>query len=75
MTEAFDGSDLHCWRLDGRRQRLEDRRTERRETGAPARREHWAQQAASIGMTIDEILQAGKKRGRGNGGKHQDAAA
>ena len=46
-----------------------------RETGAPALREQWGEQAAAIGMTIEEILQAGKKRGRGNGGKHQDAVA
>jgi hypothetical protein len=39
--------------------------------GETALREQWTEQAAAIGMTIEEILQAGRKRGRGNGAKHQ----
>ncbi len=39
-----------------------------RETGAPALREQWAQQAAAIGMTIEEIVEGGKaRRGRARG--------
>ena len=33
-----------------------------RETGAPTLREQWAEQAAAIGMTIEEIVEGGKGR-------------
>ena len=42
-----------------------------RETGAPALRDQWGQQAAAIGMTIEEIIEGGKaksRRGRGRNG-------
>ena len=36
-----------------------------REVGGPALREKFAEEAAAIGMTIDEIVQTGaKRRGR-----------
>jgi hypothetical protein len=70
-----DISGMNFQQLEELRTRVEHRVTEMRETGAPSLREQWAEQAAAIGMTIEEILQAGKKRGRGNGGKHQDALA
>jgi hypothetical protein len=35
---------------------VEHRVTEMRETGAPSLREQWAEQAAAIGMTIEEIV-------------------
>jgi hypothetical protein len=35
---------------------VEHRVTEIRETGAPSLREQWAEQAAAIGMTIEEIV-------------------
>ncbi len=69
-----DISGMNFQQLEELRNRVEHRVTEMRETGAPALREQWAEQAAAIGMTIEEILQAIKKRGRGNGGKQQDAA-
>lgn len=71
MQQAIDISAFNFQQLDELRKSVEHRVTEMRETGAPALREQWAQQAAAIGMTMDEILQAGKKRGRGNAGKHQ----
>jgi hypothetical protein len=72
--ESIDITGLNFQQLEELRNRLEHRVTEMRETGAPALREQWGEQAAAIGMTIEEILQAGKKRGRGNGGKHQQEA-
>ena len=68
---AVDINGFNFQQLEALRNRVEHRVTEMLETGAPALREQWTEQAAAIGMTIEEILQAGKKRGRGNGGKHQ----
>jgi hypothetical protein len=70
-----DISGMNFQQLEELRTRAEHRMTEMRETGAPALREQWGEQAAAIGMTIEEILQVSKKRGRGNGGKQQDAAS
>jgi hypothetical protein len=43
-----------------------------RETGAPTLHEQWAEQAATIGMTIEEIVEGGKGR-RGRGRRSGDA--
>jgi hypothetical protein len=67
--EAIDISSLNFQQVEELRSRCEHRATEMRETGAPALREQWAEQAAAIGMTIDEIVQSGKRRSRGNSGK------
>jgi hypothetical protein len=40
-----------------------------RETGAPALRERFMQEAAALGLTIEDIVQAGGKSTRGKG-KH-----
>ena len=72
---AIDITGFNFHQLEELRSRVEHRVTEMRETGAPALREQWTEQAAAIGMTIEEILQAGKKRGRSNGGEHQQEAA
>ena len=72
---AIDITGLNFHQLEELRSRVEHRVTEMRETGAPALREQWTEQAAAIGMTIEGILQSGKKRGRGNGGKHQQESA
>jgi hypothetical protein len=71
---AIDITGLNFHQLEELRGRVEHRVTEMRATGAPTLRERWTEQAAAIGMTIEEILQAGKKRGRGNGSKHQQDA-
>jgi hypothetical protein len=47
----------HAEQLDDLRTRVEHRVTEMRETGAPVLREQWAEQAAAIGMTIEEIVE------------------
>jgi len=66
MMNAIDISGLDFQQLDNLRNRVEQRVTEMRETGAPALREQWAGQAAAIGMTIEEIVEGGKgRRGRG----------
>jgi hypothetical protein len=66
MTEAIDISHLNFQQLDELRNRVEHSVTEMRETGAPALREQWAEQAAAIGMTVEEIVEGGKgRRGRG----------
>lgn len=77
MTTAIDISGLTFQELNDLRGRIDARVQEMRETGAPALRERFAQEAAAIGLTIEEIVQAGKsKRGRpSNGGKHHDAQA
>ena len=65
ITEAIDITGLSFQQLDQLRTRVEQRVTEKRETGAPALREQWTEQAAAIGMTIDEILEGAKaKRAR-----------
>ena len=74
MTQAIDINGFNFQQLDELRKSLEHRVTEMRETGAPALREQWGQQAAAIGMTIEEIVEGGKgRRGRGRGGRNGDA--
>jgi hypothetical protein len=47
------------------RERIDEKVREMREVGGPALREKFAEEAAAIGMTIDEIVQTGtKRRGR-----------
>ena len=59
MTEAIDITGLSFQQLDQLRTRVVHRVTEMRETGAPALREQWTEQAAAIGMTIEKILAGG----------------
>ena len=64
--ESIDITGLNFQQLEELRNRLEHRVTEMRETGAPALREQWGEQAAAIGMTIEEIIEGAKgRRGRG----------
>lgn len=71
--EAIDISGLNFHQLEELRTRAEHRITEMRETGGPALREQWAEEASAIGMTIEEIVQAGAKR-RGRVAKERDGA-
>ena len=74
MTQAIDISGFNFQQLDELRKSVEHRVTEMRETGAPALREQWGQQAAAIGMTIDEIVEGAKaKRSRGRGGPSRES--
>jgi hypothetical protein len=70
-TAQIDITGLNFQQLEELRTRAEQRVTEMRETGAPALRDQWGQQAAAIGMTIEEIIEGGKaksRRGRGRNG-------
>jgi len=64
---------LNFHQLEELRTRAEHRITEMRETGAPALRERWGEQAAAIGMTIEEIVEGGKPKGRRGRGRNGDA--
>jgi hypothetical protein len=77
MTVAIDISGLNFQELNELRGRIETRVQEMRETGAPQLREEFMQKAAALGLTIEDVVQAGKgKRGRpANGGKHHEANA
>jgi hypothetical protein len=47
------------------RERIEDRVREMRESCGPALRERFVEEAAAIGMTLEEVVQlGGKRRGR-----------
>jgi hypothetical protein len=48
--------------LSALRERIEERVREMRETEGPALRERFVQEAAAIGMTIEELVQLGAKR-------------
>lgn len=70
-TQSIDISGLNVHQLEELRTRAEQRITEMRELGAPALREQWGEEAAAIGMTIEEIVEGGKaksRRGRGRNG-------
>jgi hypothetical protein len=70
----LDISGLNFQQLEELRNRLEQRVTEMREVGAPALREQWGQQAAEIGMTMEEIVEGAKgRRGRPKGGRNGEA--
>jgi hypothetical protein len=66
----LDTSDVEIGNMDypalaALRERIEEKVREMREVGGPALREKFAEEAAAIGMTIDEIVQTGaKRRGR-----------
>ena len=61
----MDISRMDYAQLSALRERIEERVREMRETEGPALRERVMQQAAAIGMTIDELVQLGtKRRGR-----------
>jgi hypothetical protein len=65
VTEQIDIGGLNFGELSSLRGRIDDRVKEMRETGAPALRERFMQEAAALGLTIEEIVQAGaKRRGR-----------
>jgi hypothetical protein len=53
------------------RERIEDRVREMRETGGPALRERFIEEAAAIGMSLEEVVQLGSKR-RGRPAKDRD---
>ena len=48
--------------LSALRERIEERVRQMRETEGPALRERMIEQAAAIGMTLEELVQLGTKR-------------
>jgi hypothetical protein len=65
MLEDVDIASMDYPALSALRERIDEKVREMREVGGPALREKFAEEAAAIGMTIDEIVQTGaKRRGR-----------
>ena len=71
MTQESDISAMNFVQLSALRERVEQRVREMRETEGPALRERFIEEAAAIGMTIEELVQLGAKR-RGRPAKDKD---
>lgn len=71
MTQEVDISAMDYAQLSALRGRIDERVREMRETEGPALRERFMQQAAAIGMNIEELVQLGTKR-RGRSTKEKD---
>ena len=71
MTQEPDISGMNFVQLSTLRERIDERVREMRETEGPALRERFIEQAAAIGMTIEELVQLGAKR-RGRPAKEKD---
>jgi hypothetical protein len=71
MTQDVDISAMDYSQLSALRGRIDDRVREMRETEGPALRERFVQQAAAIGLTIEELAQPSTKR-RGRTTKDKD---
>jgi hypothetical protein len=72
---AIDISGLNFLELNELRARIEARIDEMRSTGLPALRERFAEQAPEFGLTVEEIMQAGRQTKRGRARKHSSEAA
>ena len=73
MTQEFDISSMDYAQLSALRGRIDERVRDMRETEGPALRERFMQQAAAIGMSIEELVQLGaKRRGRPAKEKNED---
>ena len=65
MLDKVNIDELDYPSLSGLRERIDQKVREMREVGGQALREKFAEEAAAIGMTIEEIVQTGaKRRGR-----------
>ena len=71
MTQDVDISSMDYAQLSALRGRIDERVRDMRETEGPALRERFMQQAAAIGMSIEELGQLGAKR-RGRSTKDKD---
>jgi hypothetical protein len=66
-------ADMNFGQLSALRDRIDERVREMRETEGPALRERFIEEAAAIGMTIEELVQLGaKRRGRPPQEKEED---
>ena len=57
MTATIEIGELKFQELTELRERIETRVQEMRETGAPALREKFTEEAAAFGLTVEEIMQ------------------
>ena len=71
MAPEVDIAGMDFGELSALRERIEERVREMRETEGPALRERFIEEAAAIGMTIEELVQLGAKR-RGRAGKDKE---
>jgi hypothetical protein len=71
MTPDMDIAAMNFGQLSALRERIDERVREMRETEGPALRERFIEEAAAIGMTIEELVQLGSKR-RGRPPKDKD---
>ncbi len=73
MNQDVDISSMDYAQLSALRGRIDERVRDMRETEGPALRERFMQQAAAIGMSIEELVQMGaKRRGRPAKDKAED---
>ncbi len=73
MSPVADIAGMNFGQLSALRDRIDDRVREMRETEGPALRERFIEEAAAIGMTIEELVQLGaKRRGRPPKDKEED---
>ena len=71
MAPAVDIAGMDFGQLSALRGQIDERVREMRETEGPALRERFIEEAAAIGMTIEELVQLGAKR-RGRPPKEKD---
>jgi hypothetical protein len=71
MLDEVDIVNMDFRALSSLRERIDEKIREMRELGGPALREKFAEEAAAIGMTIEEIVQTGQKR-RGRSPKDRE---
>ena len=60
--ETIDISTLNYMQLNELRTRIDQRMTEMRETGVPQLQSRFAEEAAALGLTMEDIVGAVKKR-------------
>ena len=73
MLDDMDISNMDYPTLSALRERIDEKVREMREVGGPALRQKFAEEAAAIGMTVEEIVQTGAKR-RGRPAKNHEEA-
>jgi hypothetical protein len=65
MTEAIDISGFNYPELNELKARIETRMQDMRETGVPTLRERFVEEAAALGVTLEQVVASSKaRRGR-----------
>ena len=70
---APDLSGMDYRQLSALRERIDDRVREMRETEGPALLQEFSERAATLGLTVEELMQGAPKR-RGRASKDRDEA-